>query len=129
MGYCTTNSVMSLTIFLHFPGYVLVNLFRSHLTYRPNILTPKDLIPSSKISDKLQEANVSLKPDVSLGNTKQKLKDKVLCPKLTFWERSVCVYDQALMCYCLHSKAHAWLTDTILNVFARAVFCSWVAIG
>ena len=57
------------------------------------------------------------------------LEDKALCPKLTFWERRVCLYDQALVRYCLHSKAHAWLSDTILKVSARAIFCSWVSIG
>ena len=51
------------------------------------------------------------------------------CPKLTFWEWCVYLYDQALLCYCVHSKAHAWLIDTILNVSARVVFSSWVVIG
>ena len=41
------------------------------------------------------------------------LEDKALCPKLTFWERRVCWYDQALVRYCLHSSAHAWLIDAI----------------
>ena len=57
------------------------------------------------------------------------LEDKALCPKLTFWERCVCLYDQALLCYCVHSKAHAWLIDTILDVSARVVFSSWLVIG
>ena len=59
----------------------------------------------------------------------KQLEDKALCPKLTFWERCVCLYDQALLCYCVHFKAHAWLFDTILNVSARVVFSSWVVIG
>ena len=59
----------------------------------------------------------------------QILEDKALCPKLTFWERCVCLYDQALLCYCVHSKAHAWLIDTILDVSARVVFSSWFVIG
>ena len=41
----------------------------------------------------------------------------------------MCLYDQALLCYCVHSKAHAWLIDTILGVSARVVFSSWVVIG
>ena len=57
------------------------------------------------------------------------LEDKALCPKLTFWERCVCLYDQALLCYCVHSKAHAWLIDTILDVSARVAFSSWLVIG
>ena len=57
------------------------------------------------------------------------LEDKALCPKLTFSEWRVCLYDQALVYYCLHSKAHAWLNDAILNVSAWAVFCYWVCIG
>ena len=27
-------------------------------------------------------------------STKVSLEDKALCPKLTFWERRVCLYDQ-----------------------------------
>ena len=45
----------------------------------------------------------------------------------TAWR--VCLYDQVLVRYCLHSKVHAWLDDTILNVSTRAAFCPWVSIG
>ena len=62
-------------------------------------------------------------------NSYCELEGKALCPKLTFWEQCVCLYDQALLCYCVHSKAHAWLIDTILDVSARVVFSSWVVIG
>ena len=60
--------------------------------------------------------------NLNVNNFESKqLEDKALCPKLTFWERCVCLYDQALLCYCVHSKAHAWLIDTILDVSARVV--------
>ena len=43
------------------------------------------------------------------------MEDKALCSRLTFWERRVCLYDQALVCYCLYYKAHAWLIDIPLS--------------